>query len=127
VEASGFKTFVQSGITLQVNENVRANAVLQVGSITESISISADALHVDTAGSTVGTSVDSHRLTELPLNGRNALNLAQLIPGISSGNAPTALTFARTGGATFNVSGSRSTDNNVMLDGTTTSTAIHQR
>jgi hypothetical protein len=41
VESSGFKTFMQSGITLQVNENVRADAVLQIGSITESVSVSA--------------------------------------------------------------------------------------
>jgi hypothetical protein len=81
VEASGFKTFAQSGITLQVNENVRADATLQVGSTCENISVSADALHVDTEEATVGISVGSQRLTEMPLNGRNALNPAQLMPG----------------------------------------------
>jgi hypothetical protein len=116
VSAQGFKTFSQSGITLEVGQNARVDANLQVGSINESVSVTAEALSVDTQSTTVGTVVDNRRLTIMPLNGRNVLSLAQLLPGVGTGNIQTTVANARTG-PTINVSGARDTDNNILLDG----------
>jgi hypothetical protein len=117
VESPGFKTFSQSGITLQLAENLRVDAALELGSVTENVTVEANALRVDTQSTTIGAAIDNQRLTGLPLNGRNALALAQLLPGVGQVTAP--VSYGRANGPTMNVSGSRATDNNIMLDGTT--------
>jgi len=118
VNATGFKEFTQTGITLQVAQNARVDVKLQLGTVTESVSVSAAALSVDTASSIVGAAIDNTQLEDIPLNGRNALGLAQLLPGVGQSNIPTVVTFSRAG-PTFTVSGSRENANNVQLDGAT--------
>src|SRR5438552_3211020 len=77
IEASlpGFRTYVQSGIVLQVGGNVIVNPVLQIGQVTEQVEVAADAALVETRSTTIGTVVDNQRVVELPLNGRNATEL----------------------------------------------------
>ena len=118
VNASGFKEFTQTGITLQVAQNARVDGTLQLGSVTESVNVSGSALRVDTESTTVGGVIDRTRIADIPLNGRNVLSLAQLLPGVGQANIPTVVTFSRSG-PTFTVSGSRENANNVQLDGTT--------
>ena len=57
---------------------------LSVGQVSESISVTADATGVDTRSSTVGEVVDRVRVQELPLNGRNAMELARIVPGVAT-------------------------------------------
>ena len=118
VEMAGFKVFAQTGITLQVGQNARVDVPLAVGAVTESVNVSASALSVDTQSTTIGSTVDNRRIVSIPLNGRNVLALAQLLPGVGTGNLPTAYTFSRSG-PTISISGSRTNQNNIMLDGTT--------
>jgi len=118
VQVAGFKEFSQTGITLQVGQNARVDAALQLGTVTESVSVSAAALSVDTTSTIVGAAIDNKQLEDIPLNGRNALGLAQLLPGVGTASLPEIILFSR-GGPTFTVSGSRTSQNNVMLDGTT--------
>src|SRR4030095_9852391 len=61
IEHAGFKTFSQTGITVVVGENARVDAALQVGEVTEKVEVSAGAVAVDTASTTVGTTVDNRR------------------------------------------------------------------
>ena len=75
------------------------DAVLTVGQLTESISVTADATGVDTRSSTVGEVVDRVRVQELPLKGRNAMELARIVPGVARTSAPTAIAQARSGPA----------------------------
>lgn len=126
VEASGFKQFSQTGVKLEVNQNARVDAALQVGSVTEAINVEAAAITVDTQGTTIGATVDNRRLTTIPLNGRNVLSLAQLLPGVGTGNIQTSVPNARTG-PTINISGGRDTDNNIMLDGTSLVELMYNR
>ena len=118
VENSGFKVFSQTGITLQVGQNARVDAPLAVGAVTESVNVSGSALSVDTQSTTIGSTVDNRRIVSIPLNGRNVLALAQLLPGVGTATLPTAYTFSRSG-PTISISGSRTNQNNIMLDGTT--------
>ncbi len=118
VTAPGFKSYSQSNITLQVGENARVDVPLTLGAVSESVDISAAALAVDTQSTTIGATIDNRRLANIPLNGRNVLSLAQLLPGVGTGNIPTTVTFSRSG-PTLSVSGSRTNQNNIMLDGTT--------
>jgi hypothetical protein len=114
----GFKEYIQTGITLQVGQNARVDIQLSVGSINESVNVNAEALAVDTESSTVGQVIDNQLIEAIPLNGRDVLNLIQLLPGVGN-NSPLSpvITFSR-GGPTFNVSGGRGNANSVDLDGT---------
>src|SRR6266436_3159758 len=71
----GFRTYVRTGIILQVGASPVVNAVLEVGQVSEQVEVKADAALVETRGSGIGTVVDNQRVLELPLNGRNVQEL----------------------------------------------------
>ncbi|HXF14912.1 MAG TPA: carboxypeptidase regulatory-like domain-containing protein, partial [Terriglobales bacterium] len=85
VTASGFQTYTNSGITLQVNDQLRADVILQVGTVAEHVDVSASAVHVETENTQLGDVVDSKKMLALPLNGRSYLDLL----GLQAGVAPT--------------------------------------
>ena len=124
IQKTGFRDFTQSGITLQVDQNARVDAVLTVGQMTDTIEVSAVAVNVDTRQTTVGDVVDRLRVQELPLNGRNVMELARIIPGISTVSAPTIDTVARNGPA-ISVAGGRNTQNEVRFDGASNVALYH--
>ncbi|HWB96044.1 MAG TPA: carboxypeptidase regulatory-like domain-containing protein [Bryobacteraceae bacterium] len=117
VEATGFKTHVQSGITLQLNQNARVDIRLEVGSVSENVTVTAGAPLVDTYSSQGGDVVESKRITELPLNGRNPLQLATLLPGVTVSQNPTALTGGDRSANFVSVNGSRLNETDYQLDG----------
>ena len=75
ITKEGFRAYTQSGIVLQVDSNPVLDATLPVGSITQEISVQADASMVETHSTGVGQVVDQQRVVELPLNGRHATQL----------------------------------------------------
>lgn len=116
VETAGFKIFAQQGIALNANENARIDARLEIGSVSESVSVTAEAPLVDSRSSTVGTLIDPRRVMELPINGRNVIALAGLLPGASQVSAPQTFTGDRSG-PTISVSGARANENLFLFDG----------
>src|SRR5438128_3126912 len=74
----GFRSYVQSGIVLQVDASPTINIVLQVGQVTDQVEVQANAALVETHSSGIGTVVDNQRILELPLNGRNVTELVFL-------------------------------------------------
>src|SRR5438046_3293307 len=74
----GFRTFVQREIVLQVNSNPTINIVLQVGEVSEQVEVQANAALVETRSVSVGQVMETARIMELPLNGRNAQELLLL-------------------------------------------------
>src|SRR5262245_12325030 len=68
VSTPGFRSHQQTGITLQVQQQARIDVVLQVGALTETVQVTADAAVVETTASGVGKVVDNKRIAELPLN-----------------------------------------------------------
>src|SRR5438093_4186858 len=74
----GFRTFVQRGIVLQVNSNPVINPTMEVGQVTEQIEVQANAALVETRASGVGQVIENQRILELPLNGRNVVELITL-------------------------------------------------
>lgn len=109
----GFRRFVSEGIRLDADQSRQANIVLEVGQAAESITISGAVGLVETVGGTLKEVVDQKRITDLPLNGRNALQLQLLIPGavVSTG----AVNLSEN--TTISVNGARGNQNNYMLDG----------
>ena len=75
VALPGFKTYVQTGIVLQVGANPVVNAVLEVGQVSDQIEVQADAALVETQTSGVGSVIENQSVLELPLNGRNPTEL----------------------------------------------------
>jgi hypothetical protein len=118
--AGGFKTFNQTGITLRADEVVTVNVALQLGSATDKITVAADATQVDTATSTLGQVVDTRRVSDLPLNGRNAAQLTVLVAGVlaapnDSADQGQTKTFPVV--VTVSANGSRANVTNYLLDG----------
>lgn len=106
VEKSGFRTAAQSGIGLAVDQRARVDFQLRLGDVAESISVQADSKQVDTESSTVGQVIGNKRVLELPLNGRNFVQLTALSPGtlVQSNSQftgePSVLVNGNRGGAT---------------------------
>ncbi len=83
-EMPGFKTAVRSGIELSLNRNARVDVELPVGEVSEIVSVTGDAPLVESTTNEMATLIDTHRVEQLPLNGRNTLSLVSLVPGAQS-------------------------------------------
>jgi hypothetical protein len=117
VEANGFNGAVQGGITLQVGQNLRLDFQMHLGSATERVEITGAASLVDTRSSTGGEVMERRRIMELPLNGRNALQLATLLPGVSVATIRTTIDGGNRAGNQMDVSGSRANEVDWQLEG----------
>jgi len=114
VTAQGFRELVIGPMLLTVGQQMTVHPALDVGSVRDSIEVLASPPPVTTSTSSVSQLVDSRRIEQLPLNGRNALQLVSLLPGvIPAGNAGQ---FGATQ-STFSASGGRNIDMNFSLDG----------
>ena len=81
VDKEGFSAYVQSGLELTVNQVANQTVTLQVGQLTESVNVEANAELVATRTATQGQLIDAKRVVDLPLNGRGAQSLVFLAPG----------------------------------------------
>ena len=82
-EKTGFKTEVQRGLTLSVAQQAVANFTIQVGEMSQTVAVTAEAPLISTTTSTLGGLVDDQRIADLPLNGRNYNDLTLLQPGVT--------------------------------------------
>src|SRR5437763_10262184 len=90
----GFRTFSQTGIVLQVDANPVLNVTLQVGQVSETVEVQADAALVETRSTGIGQVIDNVRVLELPLNGRQVTDLIILSgAAVGGGNQGTARTW----------------------------------
>jgi len=81
-ELTGFRTSQRKGVLLQANENLTMNFAIEVGAIAESVTVAGQSPTVDVTSSTLSEVVDSKRIVELPLNGRDAAKLSTLVAGM---------------------------------------------
>jgi len=111
-EHPGFKTVTRKGITLEVTEQAVINLDFEVGAAEQVVVVTEEAPMVNTQNATLGGTVNETKMTELPLNGRNYIDLALLQPGVdkdkNQGNQQ---------GTTFSVNGAPPRSNNFTLDG----------
>jgi hypothetical protein len=121
VEFQGFRRFLQSGLRLQVDQNALINVILEVGEVTETVEIRGQAPLIESQTAAIGAVIDTQKILALPLNGRNFVQLALLVPGSNTG-APGAAS-----GGGFSVSGTRSEQNAFQIDGTSNSDAFQNR
>ncbi len=120
VEQPAFKRSQRTGILLQANENVKLDVALEVGDIKTVVSVDAAASQVEVRSSTLKETVDRARIVELPLNGRNAADLALLATGVTAFGSNTgdiSSSWRPRGTKEFSVNGSRNNNVHFSLDG----------
>jgi len=84
VEATGFKSWNIADAPLDVGDRFRADAKMEVGALEQSIQVEASAAALQTESAMVGTVVDQSQVKDLPINGRNFIQLAQIVPGANN-------------------------------------------
>lgn len=118
VTKEGFEAFVQSGITIQVGNNLRIDVPLNVGGAAETVQVDAEASMVQTEDQSVSQVIDSQRMVDIPLNGRQATQLILL-----TGATTSAPVGDNTGSknypseVTLSVAGSQGTQTEYLMDG----------
>lgn len=87
VSQIGFKTFTETGLTINANSALRVDATLSVGTINEKIEVRTDAVHVEAESTQMGEVITGKTMTAVPLNGRAYTDLLALQPGVSPYNS----------------------------------------
>jgi outer membrane receptor protein involved in Fe transport len=112
-EHTGFKIVTRKGITLEVTEQAVINLDFEVGSTDQVVVVTEEAPMVNTQNATLGGTVNETKMTELPLNGRNYIDLALYQPGVNQDKNQNN----SQGGTSFSVNGAPPRSNNFTLDG----------
>ncbi len=119
-EKAGFRSFVIESLPIATQQKATINVALQVGALTESVTITGGAQLIDTTSATLSGVVENKRIIDLPLNGRNVYSLAALTPGVfgfrpAAGTGGIGEGFESVG--RFTVNGGRDSSNAIMMDG----------
>jgi hypothetical protein len=109
---TGFRKTTTDAYDLQINQNLKVDISLAVGAANETVEVHGDATQIETVNATIGNSVTGQSIGNLPLNGRNLLDLAKLQPGVTEGNNP-----GNTSAGTFSIAGGRTDSVTFLLDG----------
>jgi hypothetical protein len=114
VELQGFKKFAETGIDLSANTKLTINAHLTPGVVSEVVEVAALTNRVETSSGEIGTVITDKQVTQLSLNGRNYVQLLQLIPGVTVSYTSS---FNLTGTADQQINGLRGNTSGFMVDG----------
>lgn len=116
--ADGFRTYIQTGIVLQVNTNPVMNVTLQVGSLSQEVEVRADATMVESQSNSVSQVIDQRRVVDLPLNGRQPTQLI-LLSGAAVTAPPSDMASSKNypSSATIAVAGGQANGTYYLLDG----------
>ncbi len=127
VEASGFKKLVSNELRLEINQTARVNLTMQVGAVSEQVTISDIAPVLQTENTTVGGVISGNTTTALPLNGRNFQQLALLVPGAVTPNPGAFTGPGQAAQGRPYVNGNREQGNSFLLDGVSVDETIDNR
>lgn len=121
VELQGFQSAARNGVELQTQQTARLDFALPIGTLAETVVIVGSAPMLNTEDTAIGTVIDNRRIVDLPLNGRNFLQLVSLTPNVSASFANSGQSGARQGGdrseQQLSISGGRREWNYFTLDG----------
>ncbi len=127
VTHAGFKAETQTGIALHVNDSLVLNVPLRVGAISETVTVEASPVEVETTSGELTGLIQASQVSELPLNGRNFMQLITLIPGVAPAEAFSVTNKGLKGASDVSVSGSPSNGNQWLVDGANNNDTGSQR
>src|ERR1700733_4227876 len=120
VEAQGFRKSVTNPQTLEINQSLKVDIKLEVGSTAETVQVEATATGVETTNATVSNTINANEIMNAPLNGRDVMSLAFMMPGVT----PTTTTVpgslasgSSTAAGTFSINGARPDSITYLIDG----------
>src|SRR5205807_6638915 len=117
-EAAGFKKITQENLTLNVGQTASIDLTLEVGAVTESLSVTAEATLLETTKADRGLVIDTQGVREFPLNARNPFMLSILSAGVNfNGNIIYQRPFDNGAIADWNINGGWNRNNEFLLDG----------
>ena len=119
IEQPGFKRYTRSQITVEVESTVRVDVAMQVGDVTQAVEVTADAPLMQTESASLSQIVTARAVQEIPLNGRNVLNLVALVPGVvPQGSSEGSLTGKNVFAAgNYQIGGGTANQSATYLDG----------
>src|SRR5262245_1275421 len=118
VEASGFKKYVRDGIHIGTNERVAIDAALELGQLTEIVTVTAAESMLDTATASTGQVITQRQIENMPIAGRTPLVLAQLAMGVITSTDPRFnRPFDNSGPSGFSMGGAPNRTNELLIDG----------
>jgi len=119
ISKAGFQTQTIPELVLVVDQNATINISLKVASVSETVEVSAETAAIDTRTATLSTVINERQINELPLNGRNVLQLMQLTPGTLQGTGTfnQGATRPEVGSQMISASGGRGNSTTFVLDG----------
>jgi hypothetical protein len=123
VEKAGFKQMALTDLTLNVQDVVSRNFQMQVGTVSESVTVSGEGLNINTETAAVSTVVDQTYVKNMPLNGRSFQDLILLTPGVVT-NSPQSQASSNGFNGEFSVNGQRTESNYYTVDGVSANTGV---
>ncbi|MGH9849485.1 MAG: carboxypeptidase regulatory-like domain-containing protein [Blastocatellia bacterium] len=121
VEQAGFKTAQLGNVTLEVQQTARRDIAMEIGTVGETVTVTSEGTLLNAENATVGTVIENRRIVDLPLNGRNFLQLVSTAPNVSFGFSNAGQSGSRQGGTraqqNISVAGQRSYFNRFTIDG----------
>jgi hypothetical protein len=114
--ARGFSTVVKTSVAIETNQVVRTDFSLPIGQVTEKVTVAATVPPVATEEASISEIIGERAMTELPLNGRDALRMAGIVPTVITGMKSRVVATAA-GGEDFIGAGTREVQNSINLDG----------
>ncbi len=118
IESSGFKKFLRQNLILQVQDHARIDAALEVGDMTQSVTVKDAVSTLETETASRGAALSNEMIANLPTQGRNPFQIAWAAPGVFKSGGWRYLRSFDIGGTTgFSANGGRSSENEVLLDG----------
>ena len=117
ITAPNFQPFVTKNVQVTVASTTTVNAQLEVGGATQTVVVQESNIQVQTDSAALGSVISGTQVKELPLNGRNFVELTQLSPGVSAANGFVTQGKGLNGGVDMSVNGNPTTNNLFLIDG----------
>ncbi len=134
IQKAGFKKYVQKGLVINVNTALRVDAALQLGEVSQTVSVSSTAVHVSTTSTQLGDVITGVKMTTLPLNGRSYTDLLALQPGVAPQPSGAYITYTTSStpvsgdlsGGALSINGQRETANGFTVNGADVNEGVYQ-
>lgn len=131
---TGFKQYEQTGLVINVDTALRVDATLPVGEVTQAVTVSSTAVHVETTSTQLGQVITGSQMTTVPLNGRSYTDLLALQPGVAPQASGEYVTYTNSGspvsgdlsGGGLSINGQRETANGFTVNGADVNEGVYQ-